>query len=252
MGSRNDTVRTEPGRRWVRGWLNGVAVVDSRRPLLFWTEGFPVCEYAFDGGSFAADSLRESGPPDRTHPFHGPQSEVLQWYAVSAGDRVAEHAAWRLAALPDHVVVSWQAGVLDRWTEEDEEVFVHPRDPYSRVDALESSRHLRVHLDGQLLADSRRPVALFETGLPTRWYLPADDVRLDLLTSSDTVTRCPYKGVTSAYWSYGEHSDIAWRYDEPLPAVANVAGRIAFYDEMVDVAIDGVRQDRPQTHFTRE
>lgn len=93
---------------------------------------------------------------------------------------------------------------------------------------------------------------LFETGLPMRSYLPARDVNLDLLSESSTVTRCPYKGETSGYWSFGDHRDIAWSYAEPVPAVAPIAGRIAFYDEFVDVEIDGVRQPRPQTSFSRD
>lgn len=245
-------VRTEASHRWVRGWLGGEVAVDSREPVLFWSAGFPVPAYAFGAGDVTAGALQACDPPDRPHPFYGPQTDVLEWYAVSAGGQRRPAAAWRLAALPEHIVLSWEPGVLDRWTEEDEEVVVHPRDPYKRVDALESARHIRVLLDGQVLADSHRPVALFETGLPTRWYLPPEDVRLDLLTPSETVTRCPYKGVTTAYWSLAAHSDIAWSYGDPLPAAAAIAGRIAFYDEMVDVEVDGVRQQRPRTSFSRD
>lgn len=115
---------------------------------------------------------------------------------------------------------------------------------------MPSSRHVQIHLDGQLLADSRTPVVLFETHLPMRSYLPRDDVRLDLLTPSDTVTTCPYKGTTTGYWSFGDHADIAWSYARPVPAVGAIAGRIAFYDEKVDVTIDGVRQPRPHTPFS--
>lgn len=244
-------VRAERSDRWVRGWLGDVAVVDSREPLLVWSSALPVPAYAFAPSAFTPGVLSECSAPDHIHPFYGPQSRVAQWYAVSAGGRVVPAVAWRLTDLPDQVVVSWEPGVLDRWTEEDEEVGVHPRDPYKRIDALASSRQIRVLLDGQLLAESRRPVALFETRLPTRWYLPADDVRLDLLTRSETVTRCPYKGETSNYWSFGRHADIAWCYGDPIAAAGAIARRIAFYDEAVDVEIDGVRQTRPNTFFGR-
>lgn len=243
-------MRTEPSERWVRGWLGDQPVVDTREPLLFWAEGFPVPYYAFAEDAFALGAVRESAAPERLHPFFGPHGEVAQWYALSAGERSAPHAAWRLSALPERIVVSWEPGVLDRWTEEDEEVVIHPRDPHTRVDALPSSRHIQVHLDGELLAESHRPVVLFETGLPMRSYLPAEDVRVDRLTASSTVTTCPYKGTTTGYWSFGDHVDIAWTYDRPVPAVGPIAGRIAFYDEKVDVTIDGVRRDRPRTSFS--
>lgn len=106
-GSMKSIVRTEPSARWVRAWLEDRPVVDTREPLLFWTEGFPVPYYAFTEDAFAPGALRESGPPDRSHPFFGPQTDVVQWYAVSLGERTVPHAAWRLAALPDHIVVSW-------------------------------------------------------------------------------------------------------------------------------------------------
>ena len=129
----------------------------------------------------------------------------------------------------------------------------HPRNPYSRVDALRSHRHVRVELDGVVLAETHSPVLLFETGLPTRYYIDRTDVSFENLIPSDTETLCPYKGTTSGYWSVrvgGEvHRDLAWTYSYPLPAVSAIAGLVAFYDEKVDVVIDGVRQTRPSTHF---
>ena len=127
-----------------------------------------------------------------------------------------------------------------RWFEEATEVFVHARDPSKRVDAMQSERHVRVERDGELLAESRRPVALFETWLPTRWYLPPEDVRLDALTESGTVTRCPYKG-TARFWSAPGKADIAWSYPEPIPECPRVAGLICFFNEHVDLTVDGER-----------
>ena len=139
------------------------------------------------------------------------------------------------------------------WFEEDERIHVHPRNPYARVDALRSHRHVVVELDGVVLADTRSPVLLFETGLPTRYYVDRTDVRFEHLEPSDTVSQCPYKGVTSAYWSVrsGESllADLAWSYDYPLPAVASIAGTVAFYNERVDISVDGQRLVRPSTHF---
>ena len=150
------------------------------------------------------------------------------------------------------VHVDWDA--VDAWFEEDEEVFVHPRSPYARVDAIRSSRHIRVELDGVVLAESAAPVMLFETGLPNRHYIQRTDVFFSHLERTDTVTQCPYKGTTSDYWSATvggkEHRDIAWSYAYPNVAVAPIAGLIAFYDEKVDTFLDGVPVTRPQTKFS--
>jgi uncharacterized protein (DUF427 family) len=150
------------------------------------------------------------------------------------------------------VHVGWKA--VDSWFEEDEEVFGgHPRSPYARVDAIRSSRHIRVELDGVILAESAAPVLLFETGLPTRHYVQRTDVFFAHLERSDTVTYCPYKGMTSDYWSarVGDalHRDIAWSYAYPNVAVAPIAGLVAFYDERVDTFLDGVPVTRPRTKF---
>jgi uncharacterized protein (DUF427 family) len=141
---------------------------------------------------------------------------------------------------------------MDAWYEEDEPVYVHPRDPHTRVDILASSRHVRVELAGVTVADSPRPRLLFETGLPTRYYLPRTDVRMDLLEHSQTVTRCPYKGQTEHFAARidGQLRDVAWSYPTPLPESQKIAGLIAFYDERVDTFLDGARQDRPKTPFS--
>jgi uncharacterized protein (DUF427 family) len=151
--------------------------------------------------------------------------------------------------------VDWDA--VDAWFEEDEEVFGgHPRSPYARVDAIRSSRHIRVELGGVVLAESASPVLLFETGLPTRHYIQRTDVFFAHLERTDTVTYCPYKGTTSDYWSArvgGEvHPDIAWSYAYPNVAVAQIAGLVAFYDEKVDTFLDGVPATRPRTKFSGE
>ncbi|MGX1472611.1 UNVERIFIED_CONTAM: uncharacterized protein (DUF427 family) [Streptomyces canus] len=114
---------------------------------------------------------------------------------------------------------------------------------------LPSSRHVRVEIDGTAVADTRRPVLLFETGLPTRYYIPREDVRLDLLDATDHHTDCPYKG-TAEYWSTGGHANIVWSYPDPLPAVAAVKGLLAFFNEAVDITLDGERLERPVTPFT--
>src|SRR4051812_106155 len=173
------SVRTEVSERWVRAFVDDVAVVDSRAPVLCWEEHFPVPTYAFARDDVRADLLR----PSKAEPPHGPafflpKGPVAEWFDLEVGDRLLEHVAWRRddPAVADLLVLSWQPGLVGRWQEEDGVVRGPPRDPHSRVDALPSSRHVQVSLDGTVLADTTGPVLLFETGLPTRFYLPADDV----------------------------------------------------------------------------
>jgi uncharacterized protein (DUF427 family) len=146
----------------------------------------------------------------------------------------------------------WSA--LDSWFEEDEEIFVHPRSPYVRVDALRSTRSVRIELDGVVLAASSSPVMVFETGLPTRYYLNRTEVNFAHLRPSDTVTSCPYKGTTSGYWSshIGEEVqlDLAWSYDFPTRQLLPITGLISFYNEKVDIFVDGELLTRPTTHFS--
>ena len=253
-------MRTERGERWVRGVVGDVVVVDTRRPLLFWEDAFPVPSYAFDPADVRTDLLRPSASAEPAAPFFfRPKGPVSRWFDLTVSGRVVLHAAWVRddPALEDRLVFSWQPGLLDRWLEEDEEVWSHPRDPHHRVDALPSSRHVVVRHAGQVLADSVRPVLLFETGLPTRFYLPREDVRLDVLVPGSNQSHCPYKGFARAYWDLpaGDGNGdpivgIAWSYADPYPAVSAIADRVAFYDELVDVEADGVPRERPRTVFS--
>ena len=171
------------------------------------------------------------------HPYYPqylvPVADINTDAASAEGLSVAD-ATW-----PDHRLVSWQ--VMDRWFEEDEEVFVHPRSPYSRADAIRSNRRVRVELDGAVLADAPGSVIVFETGLPPRYYLDKATIDWSLLTPSDTVTSCPYKGTTSEYWNANvdgkETTDIAWSYSFPTIPVTPIAGLVAFYDEHVDLTL---------------
>ncbi len=249
-------MRTEPSERWVRGYVGDVAVVDTRSPLIFWEDAFPVPGYAFDRTGVREDLLRPTSAPPPDQPwFFLPHGPVSAWYDLEVDGRVLPHAAWTRddPAIADRLVMSWQPGLLDRWLEEDEEVAGHPRDPYKRVDALPSSRHVVVRLGDVTLADSRSPVLLFETGLPTRYYLPPEDVNLDVLRPSPTRSHCPYKGHADRYWDVAGHPDgagLAWSYADPYPAVGRIRGRVAFYDELVDVTVDGIPQPRAVSPFS--
>lgn len=148
----------------------------------------------------------------------------------------------------------WEVPYYPQWFEEDEPIYGHPRNPYQRADALRSHRHVRVELDGIVLADTRSPVLLFETGIPTRYYIDPADIAFEHLEPTSTQTLCPYKGTTSGYWSVrvgdAVHRDLAWTYHYPLPAVAPIAGLVAFYNEKVDLTVDGVALPRPHTQFS--
>jgi uncharacterized protein (DUF427 family) len=244
-------VRIEHGQKWLRAMVAGRPLVDTRRSLLVWEKPY-YPSYYVPVGDVAAE-LRPTGEVDHS-PSRG-DAEVVD-LVLPDGQVLAGAGAWyrepRLPALEDHLRLAWEAA--DAWYEEDEQVFVHARDPYVRIDALRSSRHVVVERDGVLLADSVRPVLLFETGLIARMYLPQPDVRMDHLEASDTVTRCPYKG-TASYLHLragGLHvDDIAWTYPFPTWESLPIAGLVAFHDEQVDVTMDGVRLDRPRRSHRR-
>lgn len=174
---------------------------------------------------------------------------IVALYAVPEADLLVPAGPWarRHPGLDDHVVIDWPA--MDRWLEEDEEVFGHPRDPYHRIDARRSSRAVRVTAGGAVLAAGERPVLLFETDLPVRCYLPRDDVRSDLLTASATVTVCAYKG-RATYWSAPRLPDVAWTYAAPLPGAEAIAGLVCFLNESCDVELGGVPLGRPATKWS--
>ena len=248
-------IRTEASDKWVRGRLGGRVVVETREPLLVWQGHFPPV-YAFRREEVGDDVLVPCEAPTYDgFSFFGPQVPVAQWYDVDSGGEVLPCAAWTLddEALRDRVVLTWEPGLLE-WTEEDEVVTGHPRDPHKRVEALPSSRHVEVAVGGVNVASSDRPVLLFETDLPTRYYLPREDVRLDLMDPTDNTSVCPYKGRADGYWTWpGPPSipNVAWSYSSPAPAVGAVQGRVAFYNELVDITVDGVLQERPESPFSK-
>ncbi|HEX8969129.1 MAG TPA: DUF427 domain-containing protein [Chloroflexota bacterium] len=242
-------VHVEPSPRRVRVTFNGQTIADSKRAVLLRETGhLPV--YYFPPEDVRQDLLESTDLHTRC-PFKG---EAAYW-TLRVGDRVADNAVW---AYPDPLpgredIRGYQAFYwerMDAWFEEDEQVFKHPRDPYHRVDVVQSSRHVRVDIGGQTLADSRRPRLLFETSLPTRYYLPVEDVRMDLLEPTQTSSVCPYKG-TASYWRLrGDPSgrDVAWSYQDPIPECPKIRGLIAFFNERVDgLYVDDELQDKPRT-----
>ena len=243
-------VRVEPAQKRVRVMVGGVVVADTTDALYVWeVPYFP--HYYFPLADIVPGALEETATTN-----HSPSRGTASYYSVHGGDRVVDDGAWSyrdspLEALRDRVRFDW--GAMDAWFEEDEEVFVHPRDPRTRIDILRSSRPVRIEVAGVVVAETRHPTFLFETGLPRRTYIPKLDVRMDLLEPTTSRSMCPYKG-TARWWSVragGErHADLAWSYDAPFRESAPIAGLVAFYDEKVDVTVDGTLQPRPETKFS--
>jgi uncharacterized protein (DUF427 family) len=249
MSDQRGQVRVEPSQKRVRAYLGGELVFDTTHPSLVWEVPYYPAYYIP-----SADVRAGLVPSDTV--THSPSRGEAQHFTVKTSTTEAVDAAWvysdsPLEAIRDLVRFDWAA--MDAWFEEDEEIIVHPRDPYTRVDTLASSRHVRVFIDGELVAESTRPVLLFETGLPVRYYLPQTDLRTELFTPTDKRTSCPYKG-TARYWSATirgtEHPDIVWSYPTPLPESIKIAGMVSFYNEKVDIEVDGVMQARPKTKFS--
>src|ERR1700756_949775 len=222
-----------------QGWRGSVATAEGLAALAFLIVGVVLLVRRAAGGG-AADALAAFGRSLGLRVGGTVRSSVGRRYLKSV-----------VPGLVGTVRFDWEA--LDAWYEEDELVFVHPRNRYVRVDALRSSRHVRVERDGIVLAESPSPVLVFETGLPTRYYFDRTAVNFDQLVPSATVTACPYKGKTTGYWSVrtGEDTiaDLAWTYDFPTRQLLPVAGLVAFYDEQVDTFINGIERPRPETHF---
>jgi uncharacterized protein (DUF427 family) len=214
-----DELTYYPISRWIRGRRGADTIVDSRRAVLVWEPGHATPVYAF------------------------PREDV----SIVSDDPAAEGVReLDDRDLEGYVTMAWDS--LDHWYEEDEEVFIHPRDPFVRVDALKSSRHVRVERDGQLLAESDAPVLVFETGRPTRYYLSQSDLDDSLLEDSELETGCPYKG----YASYRDvviagrrHPNLFWYYRRPFAEVSAVKDLLSPYSERVDLFVDGELQERP-------
>lgn len=207
----------EPTPKWVRAVVGGRVVADSRRAVL----------------------VRPPRSPPRTYAF--PPADVTD---------APEEAR---VEVDGYVALQWDA--VDHWFEESEEVFVHPRDPHTRIDVLRSRRHVVVERDGQRLAESQHPVLLFEDvpNLPVRYYLPLDDCDLSRLRRSDHHSACPYKGFADYFdvrvggrWM----RDLAWTYPAPFREVDPVRGLVAFWNERVDLTVDGERLERPRSPFS--
>ena len=243
----------EPTPKRIRAQVAGETVADSRKALILSESGLQPVYY------FPREDVRlELFEPTERHtkcPIKGEAS----YYSIRVGDREVRNGAWYYPdpiegaePIADMIAFYWDR--IDRWLEEDEVIHVHPRDPYHRIDVLDSSRYVRISLDGELLAESTRPTALFESNLPPRWYLPREDVVAEL-EPTDTVTRCGYKGQASYYavrLGSGETvRDLVWTYEDPLEESVRIKDLLCFFNERVDIELDGEPQERPVSAWSR-
>jgi uncharacterized protein (DUF427 family) len=268
LRSNLQALRYEPTAKRIRVFLGGEPVADTREARLVWEPRRVVPTYAVPLASLTAQLVpagAESGADedvgvrlpaissrpilDPTVPFDAHSCSGTA-FDVIAGEDSGAAAAFRPddPDLADYVILEFNAF---EWREEDEPIVSHPHDPFSRIDVLRSSRHVRIESDGRLLAESSRPMLLFETLLPVRFYLPREDVAVRLV-HSDTATYCAYKGRASYYSVPDGPRDVAWSYHEPLHDAEPVRDRICFFDERFDVIVDGERRDRPVTPWSDE
>jgi uncharacterized protein (DUF427 family) len=242
-------LRHEPIEKRIRASADGATVLDSTRAVLVWEPRRVVPTYAVPAddihGELAAAPASNGNADGVLHPGIPFSVHTAAGEPVTIADRAG--AGFRLADedLAGYVVLDFAA--FDEWYEEDEPVVIHPRDPYHRVDVRQTSRPVRIEIGADVVAESTRARLVFETQLPTRFYIPREDVAVEL-HASDRQSYCPYKGQAS-YWSVDaggrRRPDIAWSYEQPLPDLPQVAGLVAFWDERVDVVFDGERRARP-------
>jgi len=245
-------VAFEPTQKWLRVMFAGEIIADSKKVYLMLPGGPPL--YLFPIADIRMDLLQSSDLSKESTRF----GKEVYW-TIKCGEKWAVNAAWTYPELKtpeldfeNYLTFDWEK--MDAWFEEGEQVYVHAHDPHKRIDVLHSTRHVEVIVGGEKVADSYRPTLLFETGLPTRYYLPKLDVRRDLLLPSDSVTGCAYKGKANYYSvKIGDRliPDLVWYYRYPSVEAAKIAGLVCFYNEKVDkLIVDGEEQPKPVTPWS--
>jgi len=254
QGDPGQWIHISQSPRHVRVMFGGATIADSKRVKLV-REPDILPAYYFPGADVRTDLFVPS--PNK---IDSPQKGEASYWSIRSGNRSADNATWcflnplpAVSAIKDHFAFEWSK--MDKWMEEDEEIFKHARDPYKRVDAMPSKRHVRVVIDGQTVAESRRPHLVFETNHPVRYYIPQEDVRKDLLIPSATTSRCPYKGPAS-YWSVRlgneTFADLVWGYMDPIAECPKIKGLVCFFHECgCDIYVDDELVPRPQTKWAR-
>jgi uncharacterized protein (DUF427 family) len=271
LGQQIGDLRYEPTQKRVRASVGDEVIVDSDRAVLVWEPRRVTPTYAVPAEHVFADLVAATSPPaengapdgfaipdltrlpvlDPRIPFavHTTDGDAVE-VRSSLSDRTVAGFRPSDPDLAGYVILDFDG--FDTWREEEDEIVGHPRDPFHRIDVLNSSRHIQLALGGRILADTTRARLLFETMLPVRYYLPREDVLVDLEPSAKT-TYCAYKG-RARYWSIGAidgaGTDLIWCYEEPLTDASAVAGYLAFFDERSDLVVDGTPRERPVTPWS--
>ncbi|CAO3689880.1 unnamed protein product [Umbelopsis vinacea] len=250
--SNPNTVVYEQSPRWIRGYYKDTKVVDSKRAYLVWEGTSLIPFWAFPSSDVAGLVKNDTANGGR-------DGARDQWFDVKAGDETVKDAGWRfkqdtpgfIPEADDLVVFDFTK--LDNWLEDDERAFGHPRSPYNRIDVRASSRHVKVEIDGVTIAETTSALFLYENGHPTRYYINAVDVKsLPLFKPSEYKSACPYKGIAS-YFSATvngkEYPNIAWTYLDPVPGIERIQGRWSFWNEKLDIFVDGEHLARPAPYI---
>jgi uncharacterized protein (DUF427 family) len=241
--------------RRVRVAFAGETIADSTHAMLMREPGHTPVYY------FPRQDVRmDHFTPSDNH-SHCSWKGHCSYFSIDVGGKVSENAVWtyedpypQFAEIKDYVSFYWKR--VDHWYEEDEEIFVHPRDPYKRLDVCLSHREVRVVLGGEEVARTTNARFAFESNHQVRYYIPEEDVRMDLMERSDTRSSCPYKG-DAVYFSArvggALHDDVAWSYPEPIAECPKVKGLICFFDERVDeITVDGDPVPKVETKWSRK
>lgn len=243
--------RVEKSAKWIRVKFGCEVVANSKQALLLIQYGPNKLPTYY----FPKEDVRQ----DLLFPLQNQEfsDEVTLW-SMQAKEKSVDRAAWTyinppedLKALQGYISFEWNK--MDAWYAEEEEIFVHAKDPYKRVDVLKSSRHVQVNIGGERIADTQRPHLLFETHLPVRYYIPKKDVRMHLLEQTTNVSRCPYKGLASYYTVKVKNQsfdNIAWSYPDPIPENPKIKDLICFFNEQVDITVNGEHMARPTTPWS--
>jgi len=231
-----------PTTRRVRVIFNGFFVVDTTSARHVWEHPYYPQFYiplSSIDPAFLDDTTSQIHPdaPVRT------EHEAFR-HTLSVGDKDCDKLiSFHGGDLDGYVKIDFEA--MDAWFEEDIQIYGHPKNPFTRIDILPSSRRVRVEIEGVTVAESSKCSFLYETGLRTRYYMPKTDVKLNYLTPSATTTKCPYKGEAQYYnvvIKGKEHKDLVWWYQYPTTESAAIAGLACFYNEKVDVFVEGVKE----------
>lgn len=248
-------LNVDPSPRRVRVKFNGETIVDTTSALLMREGGHVPIYY------FPMDDVRMDLFTPTDNDSHCGYKGNASYWTLTVGDKSEENVMWsyrdpyeEMLGVKDYVAFYWDR--MESWWEEDEEIFRHARDPWKRVDTMISHRPVKVVLGGEVVAATTNARFVFETNHPLRYYIPADDVRMDLLTPSDTTSRCPYKGIANYHNATigGEnYEDIAWFYPDPIPECPKIRDLICFYNENIEaIFVDGEEVEKPVTKWSKK